>query len=340
MEELVEIQQDMLPKLGFLGVGWIGKNRLESLVSANLSENIAICDTDAPSIEETLKVVPHAKKHDCLEDMLGENIDGVVIATPSALHAKQAIIALEYGKAVFCQKPLGRNLAETKAVVNQAQKSDKLLCVDYSYRYTKGIQAIKEVLDEEKLGKIYAVEAVFHNAYGPDKSWFYDPKLSGGGCLMDLGSHLVDLMLYLFDAPSTEVRYANILSGGKSISNHWETVEDFAEAQLCTSSGISVRMACSWKLSVGKDADISLKIHGTEGGACFHNVNGSFYDFQADIYTQNHAETIVTPPDDWGGKAIQRWAEKLAHSNKFSSANNELIKSAALLEDIYNFTRL
>lgn len=340
MSEVVEVQQDMLPKLGFLGVGWIGKNRLESLVTSKLSDNIAICDTYQPNIDETLKVVPSAKAYDSIDDLLKENIDGVVIATPSALHAKQAIRALELGKAVFCQKPLGRNLAETKAVVNQAQKMNKLLGVDYSYRYTKGIQAIKEVIEDGTLGKIYAVEAAFHNAYGPDKPWFYDPKLSGGGCLMDLGSHLVDLMLYLFNAPSTEVRYANILSEGKTISNHWETVEDYAEAQLCTSSGISMRLACSWKLSVGKDAEIYLKIYGTKGGASFHNVNGSFYDFQAEIHSQNHTEVIVTPPDDWGGKAIQYWAERLAKNSSFSLSNNEFIKTAALLEDIYNFTRV
>lgn len=340
MNETVEIQQDTLPKLGFLGVGWIGKNRLEALASSKLSENVAICDTYQPSIEETLKVVPAAKCYESLDEMLQQDIDGIVIATPSALHARQAIKALEHGKAVFCQKPLGRNLAETKAVVNQAQKSNKLLGVDYSYRYTKGIQAIKKVIEEGSLGKIYAVEAVFHNAYGPDKPWFYDPKLSGGGCLMDLGSHLVDLMLYLFNAPSTEVRYANILSEGRTISNHWETVEDYAEAQLCTSSGISMRLACSWKLSVGKDADIQLKIYGTKGGASFHNVNGSFYDFQAEIYSQNYSEVLVTPPDDWGGKAVQHWAERLSKNSAFRSSNDEFIKTAALLEDIYNFTRV
>lgn len=340
MKELLEIQQDTLPKLGFLGVGWIGKNRLEALAAAKASENIAICDTDETTVQETLKVVPSARAYDSFDELLKENIDGIVIATPSALHAKQAIKALEQGKAVFCQKPLGRNLAETKAVVNQAQKMNKLLGVDYSYRCTKAINAIKEIIDEGKLGKIYAVEAVFHNSYGPDKSWFYDPKLSGGGCLMDLGSHLVDLMLYLFNAPSTEVRYANILSEGKTISNHWETVEDFAEAQLCTSSGISIRLACSWKLSVGKDADIRINIFGTEGGASFSNIDGSFYDFKAQIHSQNFTETIVTPPDDWQGKAIQEWAKRLAHKNTFSSANNELIKTAALLEDIYNFTRV
>lgn len=337
--EMIEVTQGVLPKLGFLGVGWIGKSRMEALISQALTKRISICDPDISSVQEALKTVPEAKIHTNFNDLLQEDLDGVVIATPSALHAEQALQALENGKAVFCQKPLGRNLAETKAIINQAQQANKLLAVDYSYRYTKGIGAVKELIEKRKLGNIFAVEAVFHNAYGPDKAWFYDPGLSGGGCLTDLGSHLLDLMIYLFNAPSIEVSYANLLSNGKAITNRWETVEDFAEAHLNTSTGISIRMACSWKLSVGKDADICLKIFGSEGGACFQNVNGSFYDFQTTLYSQNSSETIVGPPDDWGGRAIQHWAKQLAQKNEFNSNNYELIKSAALLEDIYKFNR-
>lgn len=335
---MIEFQQGTLPKLGFLGVGWIGKNRMEALFSNKLTEKISVFDPDELSVQEALRAVPSAKVLQSYDDLLKEEIDGVVIASPSALHAKQAIQALEHGKAVFCQKPLGRNLGETKAVVHKAKQSDKLLAVDYSYRYTQGISAIKDLLEKGKLGKIYAVEAVFHNAYGPDKAWFYDSDLSGGGCLIDLGSHLIDLVLYLFNAPSIEVRDANLLSKGKPVLSFGERVEDFAEAQLRTSTGVSVRMACSWKLPVGKDAEIYLKLYGTEGGAGFHNVNGSFYDFQTDIYTRNSTETVVTPPDDWGGRAIQRWAKQLIQKNTFNNDNYELIKSASLLEDIYKST--
>lgn len=335
---MIETEKEALPKLGFLGVGWIGKNRLEALTTEKLTDDIFICDPHLPSVEDALKAVPAAKVNESFNELLRSDVEGVVIATPSALHSKQSIQALEHGKAVFCQKPLGRDLSETKAVVHAAQQADKLLAVDYSYRYTKGIAAIKELLDQGALGKIFSVEAVFHNAYGPDKSWFYDPGLSGGGCLIDLGSHLVDLLFYLFKTPSIEVRYANLLAQGKPLVSRGERVEDFAEAQLKTATGVSIHLACSWKLSVGKDAEISLKIYGTEGGASFHNVGGSFYDFQADVFTQNNLQTLVTPPDDWGGKAIQHWARQLAKGNQFNPENYELIKSAALLEDIYKYT--
>src|SRR5205823_9344721 len=114
-------------------------------------------------------------------------LDGIVIATPSALHASQCLAALERGFAVFCQKPLGRNERETRAVVEAARRADRLLGVDFSYRTLGGAEAIRELIRSGSLGRIYAIDAVFHNAYGPDKAWFRDREQSGGGCVMDLG---------------------------------------------------------------------------------------------------------------------------------------------------------
>ena len=300
MKATIEFQEKTTPKLAILGRQ--ERNEAWSAILEN---------SDRYSI----------RNYEVLDELIYDDIDGVIITTPSELHTRQAIRLLENGKAVFCENPLGRNLAETKAVVNQAQRSDRLLGIDYAYRYTTGIQEIKKILDEEKLGKVYAVEAIYHKATGPEKNWFYDPKLSGGGCLMEVGSHMVDLILYLFNAPSTEVRYANLLSSGKSIANHWETVEDFAEAQLCTSSGISVRLSCSWKLSIGKSADISLKIYGTEGGAAFYNIDGSANDFKAEVYSLNFKETLVGHTEEWRDAAFIKWTEKLATNNKYSSSN-------------------
>lgn len=324
------------PNLGFLGVGWIGKARMESVLANGLGKGAAICDVERSNADEALKVSPSARICDNLEELLKEDIDGVVIATPSAMHAKQSIDALQAGKAVFCQKPLGRNLNETKKIVEAARRADKLLSVDYSYRYTQGMQAIKQLIEEEAFGKIYAIEAVFHNAYGPDKSWFYDPELSGGGCLMDLGSHLVDLVMWMLNFPGTEVLSTAILSKGKPIQNHWGEVEDYASAELKTVSGVNVKLGCSWKLPIGKDAEISLKIYGTNGGAAFFNVDGSFYDFQTEKYNGTAKTVLTTPPDDWGGQAIKRWAKKLADNSGYSKEAEELVKTAAVLEDIYN----
>lgn len=156
---------------------------------------------------------------------------------------------------------------------------------------------------------------------------------------MDLGSHLVDLVMWLLNFPATEILSTTILSQGRTVFNHWEEVEDYVSADLRTSNGVSVKLGCSWKLPIGKGAEISLKLYGTEGGASFYNVNGSFYDFRSELYRGTSKTVLTTPPDDWGGRAIGDWAVKLSESLEYSYQAEEFIKTAAVLEDIYHHTR-
>src|SRR4051812_36597434 len=173
------------PRLGFAGVGWIGQNRLQAVVDAEAGQASAVFDPVIETVERSRSRFPEAVLARSFEELLELPLDGIVIATPSALHAEQAIAALERGRPVFCQKPLGRNGSETQRVIAAARRADRLLQVDLSYRFHAGMQAICNLIQQGDLGAVYAVEAVFHNAYGPDKSWFYDAKLSGGGCLLD-----------------------------------------------------------------------------------------------------------------------------------------------------------
>ena len=175
------------PRLAFAGVGWIGRNRLQAAANSNLADIALITDPSQECIDEAIKIAPQSKATAQFEEAItNTDIDGVVIATPSALHKEQAVAAFKQGKAVFCQKPLGRNLEEVTAVVNAAKESNRLLGADFSYRYTTAFQKIYSVIQSGELGKIFAVDLKFHNAYGPDKPWFYDLTLSGGGCVFEL----------------------------------------------------------------------------------------------------------------------------------------------------------
>src|SRR3954469_10439592 len=189
------------PRLGFLGVGWIGQNRMEAIARAGVGDVTMICDAAQEAAGRALTAFPAAQEAACFEDMLAAGLDGIVIATPSALHAEQSIQALEHGMAVFCQKPLGRTAAEVSAVVEAARRANKLLAVDLSYRFTAAMLAVRDLVRGGELGEIYAGNVVFLNAYRPRKKWVYDPGLSGGGCVMDLGVHLVDAALWILDFP-------------------------------------------------------------------------------------------------------------------------------------------
>lgn len=323
------------PRLGFLGVGWIGRNRLEAILGSGEAEIAAIADPGEGMAAEARKLAPEAELRSSLDELLALHLDGIVIATPSALHAEQAIRALESGAAVFCQKPLGRTAAEVRRVVEAARRADRLLAVDLSYRHTEAMRTIRELVRSGALGQVYAADLVFHNAYGPDKAWFYDPALSGGGCVMDLGIHLVDLALWLFDFPTVRHVSANLFAKGRPLGSRDE-VEDYAVATLELETGAVVRMACSWRLAVGRDAIIAAELHGTAGGAAVRNLHGSFYDFTAEHYRGTTRSTLAAPPDAWGGRAAVAWAGRLAGGEGFDPRSNRLIESAAIIDRIYS----
>ena len=234
------------------------------------------------------------------------------------------------------QKPLGRNARETQAVIEAARQADRLLGVDFSYRQVTEIRRVYEVARAGELGEIFAAELVFHNAYGPDKPWYYDWQRSGGGCVIDLGVHLVDLALWMLKPARVTGVTSRLFARGRSLPLLRQSVEDYAVARLDLSSGAVVELACSWNLHAGCDAVISGVFHGTEGGARFMNVNGSFYHFKAERFRRTKREPLAATAEPWGGRAVAEWARRLAAGAKFDSAIEEVRPVAETLDAIYD----
>jgi predicted dehydrogenase len=321
------------PKLGFLGVGWIGQHRMRAVLESGVADVVAIAEPDRALREAALALAPSAEGMETLDALLERELDGVAIATPSALHAEQTLAALRKGCAVFCQKPLARSGAETRAVVECARAENRLLHVDFSYRHTAALQALKALLPE--LGPIHASRLVFHNAYGPDKPWYYDRRSSGGGCVMDLGVHLIDAALWLFeDAQLTRVESALFVQGER-LEPLSPRVEDFASVRMQLQSGSVIELACSWKLPVGHEAEIGIELFGAHGAARMRNVNGSFYDFVAERMQGTSRSELVQPPDAWGGRAAVAWAKQLAKSADFDPQADRFIDVADVIDRIY-----
>lgn len=310
-------------------------HRLKAIAQADVAEIAVVADADADARNTAAGALPTADVESSFEALLRHRPDGIVIATPSALHAAQATAALEHGIAVFCQKPLARTAAESAGVVAAARAADVLLGVDFSYRHTAAMRAIQPLVASGALGHVYAVDLVFHNAYGPDKPWFRDPALSGGGCLIDLGIHLVDLALWTLGQPMVEGVSGTLWSQGRQLGPRPLQVEDHAVAQLTLQGGTVARLACSWNLAAGRDAIIEATFHGTRGGAGMRNVDGSFYDFVAERFNGTRATRIAEPPDDWGGRAAVDWARRLAAGARFDPEVAQVINVAAALDAIY-----
>ena len=321
------------PRIAYLGTGWIGRHRMAAMIDTGAIEAVGIADPSAEMAGEAARLAPDAAVVADLPALLALKPDGVVIASPSALHAEQSIAALEAGAAVFCQKPLGRHAAEAARVVAAARAADRLLGVDFSYRYTAGMRAIAELIRAGELGHVFAADLVFHNAYGPDKPWFYDRAQSGGGCVMELGVHLVDLALWVLGFPESGAVSAQLMAGGSLLSD--DGVEDYGAAQVTLANGTAVRLACSWRLPAGQDAVIEASFYGTNGGASFRNVGGSFYDFTAERFRGTAREPLAGADTEWGGRAAADWARRLAAGDQFDEDAAQLIAVSRVLDHIY-----
>lgn len=308
---------------------------MQAAAESGLAEIAMISDTSEQCMDEAGKLVPGCRQNNSFTDTITDpGIDGVVIATPSALHMQQSVQAFEQGKAVFCQKPLGRNAEEVQAVIDAARKADKLLGVDLSYRYTTAFREIYNVIRSGELGKIFAVDMKFHNAYGPDKPWFYDMEQAGGGCVLDLGIHLVDLVLYALGFPAVEKVQSSLYAKGMPLQGG-KQVEDYANVFINLENDITATLSCSWHLHAGRDAVIEVSFYGTEGGVTFKNINGSFYDFIARRYWGTKSELLAAPPDAWGGRALIDWITRLSRNDQFDKQAEQFIASAKVLDKIY-----
>jgi predicted dehydrogenase len=308
------------PRLGFSGVGEIGRSRMQAIAERGAGSIVALWDDAAGSAVDTAAIQQGVDVAGSFDDLLAMDLDGVLIATPSTLHATQAVAALERGIAVFCQKPLGFTAAETRRVIDAAKRANVLLGVDLPYRHTAAMRVLRSTVQAGELGDVYAVDTVFYSATGPDRSWAGDPALAAGGCVLDLGMHMVDLALWTLGFPRvTGVASALHAAGERVLPGRTTVVEDHAVAMLDLDTGATVRLACSWNLPVGEDARIEATFYGTEGAGSFRNVGGSFNDFTAELFRGAQRHTLAAPPDAWVGRNAVAWADALARGQKYDA---------------------
>lgn len=329
-----KISQTNKTKIGFLGIDWIGKLRVEALRSSHITEVAAVCDPFNSDIEKFCKECG-VKNVNTYEELLEENIEGVVIATPNTLHKEQVMQGLKKGKAVLCQKPLACSLPDTQEVLETAKQNNCLLMTDFSYQHTNGLKKIRGSIEAGELGDVYALNFIFHNPLGPSTAWYYNPSVAGGGCMMDIGVHLLEILYWIFPHHSVEKLCSNLFAHGKPLHAPGLEGEDYASVHINFTGGLTAQLCCSWNLPAGEEAQIELNFYGTKGGASFRNTNGSLYDFKAVMYKGMKCHILSLPPDDWGGRASLHWASLLSKENRYVNEVDNYLKIAQTLDLIY-----
>lgn len=320
------------------GLGWIGSLRLEAIRGLDWIEVVGLSDPCREAVSGVAVSFPGAQVANSYEHLLSIPADGVVIATPNSLHFSQIQAALRQSLAVFCQKPIGLNSNEVVQNVELAKEKNLSLECDLSYRYLSATSKVRELILSQALGEVLTAHCVFHNSYGPDKQWYFNRNLSGGGCLMDLGIHLIDLNGWLLNLglPKSSHARFHIYRELQQAEIH-EPVEDFASAFLSYQGGPQVFIQCSWNLALDVDAHISWEFVGTKGTAVIRNIGGSFYHFEAVHSYQGGRTVLASPPDSWNGRALLSWAEGLRRGRGGREEVMQLVKVHKTLERLYEF---
>ncbi len=283
-------------KFGAIGAGMISQSGFDGLTASLAAEVVAVADANegrAKAYAERNKV----KKYftDPVAILRDPAIDAVYIALPNALHVPMAVAALEAGKHVILDKPFALDLADAGKVAAAIKKSGKLFMLGMNQRFAEGPQRIKALVDQGYFGDIYAVGAFWRRRSGIPRlgTWFGDKAAAGGGCMLDIGVHMLDLALYTIGNFQVETVSGSVFTkfgnrglgeGDWGLSDREQLpfdVDDFATAFLRLKGGIALNLNISWAAHQ-KDADVhNVDLHGTKAGASLYPGVVYSYDEQA-----------------------------------------------------------
>jgi myo-inositol 2-dehydrogenase/D-chiro-inositol 1-dehydrogenase len=199
-------------KIGLMGCGRIAELvHLPILTHLPDVELVALAEVDPGRLEKTNHLVPKAITFDNYEKLLEmKEVEAVVICLPNALHAKATITALEQGKHVYLEKPLATSLDDARKVLEAWKHSGKIGMMGYNYRFNELYQVTKQHLQAGRLGKLVGARSIFSTT-GENLADWLQTRLTGGGVLLDLASHHIDLIRFFFGQEVREV-FASVRS--------------------------------------------------------------------------------------------------------------------------------
>ena len=277
---------------------------------------IAVCDADLEKARLLAgELNPQPSVFTDYREMLATvKPDAVTIAIPNTFHAAVAIEALGIGAHVLCEKPLATTVADGEKMVETAAKADRVLALNLHFRLRPEFQHLKEMIASGTLGEIFYVNVRLMRRCGVPAcgSWFTRREMAGGGALIDLGAHLIDLALWLLDFPGTKEVSAQIASllGPRRVGlGDWGQhrpegvfdVEDFASVRLQTESGSVIVIETSWTY-FGPD-ESRVQVLGSLAGVDVNSTSG--IDSPLCVYKPLDGEVVQTFPRFAATSAMQ-----------------------------------
>lgn len=296
-------------RVGIIGIGGIfkGSHIWEYLEDERL-EVVALCDIiEERATEIRDKYFPNAAVYTDFRELLkDETIDSVDICTPNYLHSIIAVAAFEAGKHVFCEKPDAINVEEVLKMNRAAEKAGKTLMIMRNNRFSPASQYAKKYIESGAMGDIYCGRCGWQRRRGiPGKGgWFTTKAQSGGGPLIDLGVHMIDLAIWLMGSPkpvtvtgSTYCKFADSDTSdsvnsdfGDKVSGGTFDVEDLAMGTIRFDNGAQLQIEFSWASNIKKENRF-VELRGTKAGLSWH-------DGDVEIFTEMHGQGCDIHPSN------------------------------------------
>ena len=269
-------------KIGIIGCGGIAHGKhMPALKNQPNAEMVAFCDIVEERAREAADKfgVPGARVYTDYRELLKEeSIEVVHVCTPNDSHADISIAALEAGKHVMCEKPMAKTAADARRMRDAAKRTGRKLSIGYQNRFRSDSQYLKKICSEGELGEIYYAKAhAIRRRAVPTWGVFLDEEKQGGGPLIDIGTHALDLTLWMMDNYEPKVVLGTVfhkLSQRQNAANAWGpwdpakfTVEDSAFGMIVMKNGATIMLESSWALNTLSTGEARTTLCGTEGGA-------------------------------------------------------------------------
>lgn len=267
-------------RYGFIGAGGIAGEHMTHLSTRNDVELVAMADPDQRSMAKHAAKFGVPKSFADWREMLEQaDLDAVSVCTPNRLHAECTIGALEAGCDVLCEKPLAANASEGERMVEAAERLGRKLVIGFQYRYNPRTQFLKQAADDGQFGRILFTRVQALRRRGiPNWGVFGRKDLQGGGPLIDIGVHVLEMAHYTMGSPQPVAASANMFTyigdqPSDRISSRWMgwdhatyDVEDLAVGQIRFDGGAVMHVEASFAAHIEKDY-WSFQLMGEHGGA-------------------------------------------------------------------------
>lgn len=327
---------------GVIGLG-VGRHHIMNFRNSR-ARVLAICDVNARRLEEVKAEfdIPHAFAR--IDEMLAvKELDLVTVAVPNFLHAEAVIKALRAGKHVLCEKPMAMNAREAKKMALAAKASGRKFMMHFNYRFSPQAQALKEYADRGVVGNIYYARTVWNRMRGMPGlgGWFTTKEKSGGGPLIDLGVHRLDLALWLMGNPAavSVSGYCHDRLGrdlacrqGKKMD-----VEDFAAAFVRLDNGAVLSLEASWASNIEPREEMSTVILGTKG-SLFHTNIGEGYEMDAKVVAERFGSVEIVRPKGFSPRYAspqQHFADCILEDTEPMATAEHGVRVMEILDAIY-----